>query len=575
MTHPDAKLELDALRSATLLAAVEEAAAGKLAGQIDQVRVPARHLLIEAGSPPDATFVVASGRLAVLDPAGHVISEARRGDALGELGVIAQQPRSADVRAVRDSVVWRVPAEAFWQLLELRPAVQSTLLQSLATHLRESTSIAIDHPPRVLAVVGTSPQSPYEHVAESLAEALRAHGSVEIMRFEAFELDGAGDDSTAFEARIDDAERDNDWVIVTASNDEGLARTFALNQSDRCIVVADRAAPPDWLATADRPVDFLFCGRQDDAERWWDAATPASHLYVRFLPSADNLAPLARRLSRKSVGLVLAGGGARGLAHLGVYAELTAAGIPIDRVGGASAGAITGGMIATGFDPDDAIEAARRHMVDARPLTNYTLPAVSLLRGDKLEKIGREFYGNRLIEQLPKEFFAVSSDLISGRQVVHRRGDLWTAIRASIAIPGLMRPVKVGDQLLVDGGLINNLPADVMTEHNEGPVICVDLRRSYRPSSGFGLLPFTPPALIRKFIVGTEEPLPGIQDILMRTVDLAASGVSNSELPGVVSVIMPEVTDIGLLDWGRIDDAVEAGRVAAKIALDEQPDLVP
>ncbi|WP_234883212.1 patatin-like phospholipase family protein, partial [Mycobacterium tuberculosis] len=148
--------------------------------------------------------------------------------------------------------------------------------------------------------------------------------------------------------------------------------------------------------------------------------------------------------------------------------------------------------------------------------------------------------------------------------------------RASISIPGLIPPVHNGEQLLVDGGLLNNLPANVMCADTDGEVICVDLRRTFVPSKGFGLLPpiVTPPGLLRRLLTGTDNALPPLQETLLRAFDLAASTANLRELPRVAAIIEPDVSKIGVLNFKQIDAALEAGRMAARAALQAQPDLV-
>jgi NTE family protein len=301
---------------------------------------------------------------------------------------------------------------------------------------------------------------------------------------------------------------------------------------------------------------------------------PVSQVLSGPNPTAADVAPLARRWAGRSIGIVLSGGGARGLAHLGVYEALVRAGVQIDRFGGTSAGALGAAVGAMGVDPDEATELLRRHVVDRKALSDYTIPLVSLIRAGRIDAFGQAVYGERLIEELPKSVYTVSCDMITGDAVIHRRGSLWTAVRASISIPGVMPPVPYGEQLLVDGGLLNNIPADIMAESPDGPIICVDLRRRYEPSGGLSIASVHPPSIVRQLLTGTSDALPSLQETLMRAVDLAASYVDYEQLPHVTAVIRPEVSHIGILNLGQIDSAIEAGRVATRATLEEHPELV-
>jgi NTE family protein len=360
--------------------------------------------------------------------------------------------------------------------------------------------------------------------------------------------------------------------VVADRGSGDLWRRYVVAQSDRLLVLVDQRHPPEAVdpIVTHGPIHLVTCMVKPDPS-WWDLLQPVSH----HSANEDGLGALARRIAGRSLGLVMAGGGARGLAHFGVYEELTRAGVVIDRFGGTSSGAIASAAFALGMDAQDAIAAARE-IAQSNPLRDYTIPAVALMRGGRVDYLVERFIGNTLIEHLPREFFCVSADMITGDQIIHRRGRLSVAVRASLSIPGLMPPVQLGQQILVDGGLLNNLPADVMCADPDGEVICVDLRRKYVPSKGFSLLPsiVQPPGFIRRLLTGTDAALPPLQETLLRTIDLAASSGNLRELPHVAAIIEPDVSAIGLLDFKNIDAAVDAGRIATRAALEAHPNLV-
>jgi NTE family protein len=184
---------------------------------------------------------------------------------------------------------------------------------------------------------------------------------------------------------------------------------------------------------------------------------------------------LARLIMGRAVGLVLSGGGARGLAHVGVVKALREAGVPLDLVGGTSMGAIVAACLAVEWDDVELTQRLRRAFVEANPLRDYTLPFVALVRGRVMASLLRDAFGGTRIEDLWRPFFCLSTNLSSGRAVVHREGPLWRALRASAAIPGVLPPVIEAGEVLVDGGVINNLPIDVMRGLGRGPVIAVDV----------------------------------------------------------------------------------------------------
>ena len=163
---------------------------------------------------------------------------------------------------------------------------------------------------------------------------------------------------------------------------------------------------------------------------------------------------------KPKIALVLSGGGARGIAHVGVIEELERRGYEIASVAGTSMGALVGGVYA-----DDAMEAFKDWMLslDKRKifsLVDFTLGRQGIVRGDKVFNKMKDFIPDTLIENLRIPYVAVAVDLISKKEVVFREGSLFDAIRASVSIPTVLTPVKTANGLLVDGGVLNNIPVN-------------------------------------------------------------------------------------------------------------------
>ena len=273
---------------------------------------------------------------------------------------------------------------------------------------------------------------------------------------------------------------------------------------------------------------------------------------------------LARRLTGKSVGLVLSGGGARGFAHIGVIQALEEAGIPIDRLGGTSMGAVIAAQYAAGLDPPAMLEL-NRVWQERNPLWDLTLPLIALVSGRTGLRILERMFGDRRIEDLWLDFFCCSTNLTRSELSVHRDGPLARWVRASISIPGIAPPLRIenGD-LLVDGGVLNNLPADVMRLLGSGRTIAVDVAlpgdlimdphdgdmpspwqmlRSYLPAAGGGITARTP----------------SIFAILERTTLVASLSLSQRLSREVDLYVSPPVGTFGSFEWGALDRIVAAG----------------
>jgi NTE family protein len=291
----------------------------------------------------------------------------------------------------------------------------------------------------------------------------------------------------------------------------------------------------------------------------------------------DDVERVVRRLVGRPIGLVLSGGGARGIAHVGVMQALVEARIPIDYIGATSMGAIFGAVLALGWDVG-RIRAEVRELF-ARPFALYdlTLPISSLLAGKKLDRVLQRQLGDADIEDLWLPFFCVSTDLTRAQLVVHERGCLWKSVRASCTIPGIFPPLQLDGRALVDGGLVDNLPIDLLLERCAGPAIAVDVFPYGDPG-------FTKPSsrvagwvrALRTRLRG-ETASPPLFDILVRSTLVGSKVRQQGALSRNEQVLClePPVAHFGVLQWRAHHALVEAGYRHACEALARHRALFP
>jgi NTE family protein len=263
---------------------------------------------------------------------------------------------------------------------------------------------------------------------------------------------------------------------------------------------------------------------------------------------------------------VLAGGGARGFAHIGILKALHEARVPIDQLGGTSMGALIAAGLAAEWSIDELTERMRKAFVDTNPLSDYTFPLIALVRGRKVSNLLRDNYGDVRIEELPKPFFCVSSDLTTGRIHVHRAGPLWRALRASVALPGILPPVTHHGHLLVDGGVMNNLPVDVMAENPHGPIIASDVTGEldlHATDDQYGERPLW--WLLWQRMRGT----PSIVSILMRSGTVGSEAQRRVVRQQANYLFEPPLEDVGLRDWHAFDRAIAEGYAHAMTVMEK------
>lgn len=562
------------LRRVPVLSGLDDELLSRLAEQVATVSVRAGDWLVREGDVADSLYVIRSGRLEVIaeGPPETVIRILRRGAVLGELALLTEEVRSASVRARRDSELLKLGRRQFEDLISDAPGFALGLTHAMGAQLAASRTPAVSaEPPRRIAALPLDQGAPVTEAADLMLDELRRHGSVAKLTSE------PGQDSAEMFSRLDRAESEVDRVVLIGdSSTPGDEWTdFCVREADSLFALSSGSPSREWLDHPDALVGCELVVLADAVtDEVLDALQPRE---VQVLPEGSDLQPsvdlTARRLAGRAVGVVLSGGGARAFAHIGVMQELAQAGVTIDRIGSVSLGSLVGAGLAAGHRPDDLAGAIRRAVIDMNPTGDYTLPLFSIIRGARVRSLLRGFFGDRRIEELRTRYFSVSCDLIDRQPVIHKTGPLFDAVQASLSIPGVFPPMSNADgQLLVDGGVLDNLPVGTMASTGEGPVIAVDVTGrmgEFRKPSRPGLARLGRP--IRRYLTGSEAEVPRLGETIVRTVTVGSSDTAEAARRHADLVIQPQVEGVGILDWRQLDRVVEKGREAARRALESPP----
>lgn len=295
---------------------------------------------------------------------------------------------------------------------------------------------------------------------------------------------------------------------------------------------------------------------------------------------------------RKGVVLALGGGGARGLAHIGVLEALAEHGVPVKAVVGTSIGAEIGAFLAAGMPVAEMREVATGF--DWRLTLQLFFPDLSdggLVSGKRILSWLEEKLGHVAIEELAVPFAAVATDLEKGEEVVLDRGSLVQAVRASVSLPGTLAPLRIDGRVLVDGGVVNQVPADVARRLFGGPVVAVAVHAASqswsRPRRRVGPWLDRLHQLLDEAWMGRAHHLreeleaerAGEEDLAAwsaRLVLQRSALISQAELVRLrlaasppELLLVPDVRDIGILEFYRAGEALEAGRAAVRDHLAE------
>lgn len=526
--------------------------------------------LVMQGDDADALYFVESGRFRVVVNKVHIVAYIEAGEAVGELAFFAGGKRTADVIATRDSVVLEVSRKAFDDIAHDHPELTEAMLKLVSERLVVATARTASvstGTPRVIALLPAGTSQLPDGLLSRLAAAFEAVVKDDTPIIAVDQGTSEASDGAAYQAWLAEQEAMGAYVLIDGSGSSEWSEQVCRNADALVMVGRPGRAEPEpnameqsamrWIASPQRTL-LLVREKADKtiskSAVWIDPREPKLHHHLALDSDAD-FAKVARFLTGRAIGLVLAGGGALGCAHLGVVQALREANIPIDFIGGASAGAAMGGAIARGMTVEETLDQMEAMFIKAKAMRRLTLPLYSLLDPTVFDAELRQRYGTKDIADQPINFFGVSTNLSTNGLHIHRRGPLWECVRASGSLPTILPPFIDSDgNILVDGGVLDNVPVKVMHGLKTGPNIVVSLgdpdeiwRTEVEYDDIRGRWTLMKDVLLRK---KREAEFPSIVEIMSRSM-VVASRMASKEMLGDEDILVnpPIIPDMQILDW--------------------------
>ena len=587
----------------TMFGGENDALIAEACALLEWVELQGGETLVRDGDPADAVYFVVGGRLrahVIRDGQRIETGEMSRGETVGETAVLMKEAHSATVAAVRDSVLARMPASSFEELWRRYPEFSGRMARLMMERTRRAGERVRDRKSATVCLVPITDGFDTVAFAGALVEEVGRWGAASLQTRETVEAQfgrGAADARPAEERYrdlsvwLDEVERRHDFTVLLADDGESEWTRRCIRHADEVLFVARMDA-----ALRIHPIEERLCmgeraitaARQSlvllhpewrrhpaGTAAWTDRRPIDAHYHVRPERSRD-IARLARILTGNATGLVLSGGGARGFAHLGVYKALEEAGIEVDLVGGTSIGAVMAAYVALDRPAEELIAYARRAFAK-NPTGDYNLlPLVSFFKGKRL----RRTISDAMVDATGLEadvldswltMFCVASSFSGAREVVITRGPIDRALTASVSIVGAFPPVPLGGELLVDGGVFNNFPSDVMAGMGAGRMIGVELTRRAPQPWPYETFPGTW-ALLWDRLRGpgrARYKVPSILGLLVGTSLLYSESRRQQSRESVDIYISPDLTSVSLLEWSAIDRTVDLGYQEARRVLME------
>lgn len=571
------------LMRSTLLSEVSEEDLSRVNPPPEIVHLPAGKTLIRQGDTDCDYYVLIAGRLSVIvrDDRGKIVARGRvrPGEGVGEMALLMDEPRSATVIARLDSELVRFPHKGFLDLVNSNPRAAIAIARLTIRRLKELyVSSEQKETYSTIAIFPLTPGIDAAGMAGELAKELSAFGPSESVKpgFAELNFSAAPDFNQA--AHLSEVEAQNRFTVYFTSGQADEWSRHCLGRADLVLFCVEAGQQPAAGLESTGPIhqlDRSLVGRFDlvmihrsgwnrncGTASWIAKVGPVEHHHIRAGDCVD-LARLARIIAGTANNLVLGGGGAKSFSQLGSLRAFAEAGVPIDRVGGSSMGAFVAALQCYGGALESLIQSTREEIFRHRPARDRTLPLISLLSGKRLLAVSTAICRNWIIEDLPLRYFCISSDLGDASQVEHFDGSVGIALRSSCALPGVAPPLLIGGRVLADGGILNNLPIDVMRRNFSGNMIAVDVtannplrygsKYEMQCPSGFEILWDKINPLRRK------EPVPNILEILFRAATLGSQLHGRQSRATADLLISPPVRHFKVTDFDRFDELVEVG----------------
>ncbi|MFY0643517.1 MAG: cyclic nucleotide-binding domain-containing protein [Bacteroidia bacterium] len=509
--------------------------------------------LMNEGEEGNAMFVLLSGALEAFvssEEGSKSLGIINAGQSVGEMALLGKSKRTATIKATRNCILLQIEKTQFDQLTlssnDLLRSLSSTVIARLdqANRLNKAPKVKS----KFIALDCSLWRNDPKEMADSISKYWGSSAQISVIT----EEDHGVLNDTDFMLHIYSQES-FDYVFLINSDNEGWNTRVKLN-ADKTVYFARESASDKLSDSSLTTKDELILCYKDGSnpmqvDKWFSKFKPNKIFRLREGKTND-LERTIRIVCEEQICLVFGGGGAHGLCNLGVVKALNELKIPIDIVGGTSIGSIFSGALALDFTYDYMYENVDHDISKNNPLNDYTFPFVALLKGKKMRKMLAKHFSVP-IEHSWKNFFAVAANLSTSKTEIMQEGLMNKSIESSISIPGILPPSLYRNSLLIDGGVLNNLPSDIMNQLYHGHIISVDVV-STKPRSIAHNYKVGNWQYLKNLISGSRKNfVPNTMGTVMKAVTLASAERAEEKEKVSDIYIKPRVKK-GFLAWKAI-----------------------
>jgi NTE family protein len=543
------------IRDTEYFSDLDESALAEMAEACQYVELNRGETLFEEGEKAESFYILAYGRLGVWSGRRR-IGAVHPKQCVGEVALLRDRNRTETVKAERDCLLLQLTKKSFESLLENHPKA----MLRVALHVTDRLAgayVQTAKPPQSIAVVPMTTHPEFERFCQSLQQSLNKKHPT-FLALPSDRLPGID--------WFTEIEQNHGTVIYQCRRGLCAWSERCLRQADRVMIVGVEAEPHPpgvheqyWNGLHKRESRLLLVllgfGKAKRTSIWLAERENVQVHHLEWNKSPDRI---ARFITREAFGLVLGGGGARGLAHVGVFKALQERGIKPDLVAGTSMGGFCASLLASGRSAEEVERDLRWTWIDAGPFLDFTFPLYSLVSGDRVRGRLIRIFGHRHIEDLDIPFFCMTADITNAQSVVHDRGLLYRWLAVGMSIPGVAPPYPDKGRLLLDGGLLNNLPVDVASEAGCGEILAINVdpkeESAIRDEDFEGSMT---KQLWRK-LAGTTT-APHIVETMLRVTTISNAAAIGRMRHLIDHYVQPDTDRFGLFDFHMADDIIKSG----------------
>ena len=531
-------------------------------------------ILFNEGDIGDSCYIVMSGRVQALKNYGKdnevVLGELKKGDIIGDMALITGEKRSATIKASKLSRLIYISKKSFDQVMYSNPKALMEVSKTLINRLKFQDKKEKINKNIIIGILSLVDNKTNQDFYSILDNNLQLFGNTENLTELTSHLD-SNEDSLDFEILLENIVSNNDFLILHSNDVNDIKwKENILKYSDKVIVIGN---PKELNSISKEELQIFNNYTELNLDKIWlvlnhseDTVVPSNTKKIindrngiRTFHIKNNnendIKRIVRFLTKQTIGLTLGGGGAKGFSHFGVYKAMNELNIPLDIIGGTSAGSIVASQIALGHSFEEIIEKNKK--VNAlRMFKEYGLPYISLIKSNKIEQAAKISAEDRDIEDLWIPFFAPATDLTNSKLIVFNKGPLWEAIRSSGALPGIVLPHFMNENIIVDGGLMNNLPVDIMRNNYGGKIICSSCSLDKSMKTSIKGIPNQSKMIFNKlFNKSSFEKkygyVPTVTDIIFKTSVVASASQINNNINMSDLFLELPTSEFGLTDFNN------------------------